>query len=893
MVRRITSLGSQLTFAQIQLRLQAAVMSVELSSRFDELLKNSKDWTSSLSLPLYFGRSAETDAVVQQVTGRSAGRVVILGEPGTGKTTLSVAVLHHEAVVRHYGGSRYFIACDAAKGRTGSCLSLIAHAFGISATDARVARAKLQDKIGADPVLIVLDNFESSWEYGCDRGDAEDVLQFLAGISGLSVILTLRGSERPRGVKWTRPFLPPLAPLSDAAAMQTSLSISDSPPEFESATRTLLGELENIPLAVVLLANLAQSEAPTSLLQRWDELKTSMLVRGDGQTRLTSLDLSIALSIHCPRMDSVPTATTLLSVLSLLPHGAAREDIHAWNVYESPHSQALSALLQTSLATRSGDQRVRVLAPIRSFMLLHHPPPDPICAPVYRHYFGLTDIWDPFKSFNTAALMLIEPEILNIESLLHHWFTGSRVEPGVVIRAVTALCVLYGQTGLGTGPIFIPSALALARDNHLDGLRAALLSVHAVLARRAAVPGDPESLFREAREIHTRLGNVNGEVDCSLSLMRFLSSKDAVPEGRRLFNLAESRGDSLLIAHSAMSLAQAYERDGKLQEAIEQHGLAISLFLDNDAEYHVALAKGRIASNYLMTGNSTKCVLLYEEALRSYQQLRDANGMLIMHIQLSHVFLLRARPIQAKEHAEQAFSMQQAQGFRDYQLCILRLAEANAMAGSHDDATATMTRLEKILSSVKPTIAGQCEIWNTRGDLALLRGDFPDARIFLSHNHVSIHRGTLTGMVLDEVLSSDALRMVVLGELECAEGNHSDALILAVASTVVCYRAGEGTTVLRGLALLAEAIDEDAAERIVLAILLPLRQLQHAVGEAIVSFRLATIALSRDKATLATKWTQRARSILEGWVPWVGVDGDTGYERTQTMSMLGDLKAER
>lgn len=124
---------------------------------------------------LYFGRQAETEAVAAAVTADESGRVTILGGPGMGKTTLSVAVLHHPSVAARFGTRRFFVPCGAAEGHS-RFITVLTAAFGIVAAEPSAAQQQLQALLGADPSLLVIDNFGSAWETAEQRLDAEQLL---------------------------------------------------------------------------------------------------------------------------------------------------------------------------------------------------------------------------------------------------------------------------------------------------------------------------------------------------------------------------------------------------------------------------------------------------------------------------------------------------------------------------------------------------------------------------------------------------------------------------------------------------------------------------------------------------------------------------------------------
>lgn len=228
--------------------------------------------------------------------------------------------------------------------------------------------------------------------------------------------ITMRGTERPRQVLWTRPFLQPLTPLSHEAAKETFLDIADDV-EDDNQFHALLKLTDNIPLALTLLANLVAVEGCTDVLHRWKSDTTSML--SDGIDRQSNLDHSIAISLSSPRMLAVPQALQLLSVLSILPDGLS--DIMLTEI-QFPFQELLgskTALLRTSLAYLSKDGRLRTLVPIREYVLKAYPPTSQLIEPLRKYLYELVGLSESFRySLASGIVARIAIDMGNIQSLL-------------------------------------------------------------------------------------------------------------------------------------------------------------------------------------------------------------------------------------------------------------------------------------------------------------------------------------------------------------------------------------------------------------------------------------------------------------------------------------------
>ncbi|KAJ7289526.1 P-loop containing nucleoside triphosphate hydrolase protein [Mycena rebaudengoi] len=267
---------------------------------------------------IFHGRESELQDLVNVLLQNSA-HVAIMGTGGMGKTSLATAAIHNPQVAAKYS-HRYFIPCYSSSTCTELATTIADH-IGLE------KGSNLQKRIAhsfahAPASLLVLDNLETPWEPLSSRSEVEEFLSLLADVPHLSLMITLRGAERPSKVKWTRPFLAPLRPLSNLAAWQTFLDIADDVHD-DSSIKELLELTGNLPLAVSLIASVAGSEGCAQALSRWKLESTWML--SDGYDQRSSLDISIMLSYTSSRM--TPGAQQLLSILSMLPDGLADVDL--------------------------------------------------------------------------------------------------------------------------------------------------------------------------------------------------------------------------------------------------------------------------------------------------------------------------------------------------------------------------------------------------------------------------------------------------------------------------------------------------------------------------------------------------------------------------------------
>ncbi|KAJ7261127.1 P-loop containing nucleoside triphosphate hydrolase protein, partial [Mycena rebaudengoi] len=379
-------------------------------------LSSSSNSSGSFSLlpafpKIFHGRESELKDVVNVLLQNSA-HVAILGTGGMGKTSLAISALHNQQVEAKYS-HRYFVPCHSSP----TCTELAATVADYIGLEKGL---NLPERIAhyfshAPPSLLVLDNLETPWEALSARSEVEEFLSLLTDVPHLGLMITLRGTERPGKVKWTRPFLAPLKPLSDVAAQQTFIEVADESHDDASITE-LLELTGNLPLAVSLIASVAGSEGCAQALARWHLESTWML--SEGYDQRSSLDISIMLSYTSSRMTW--GAQELLSILSLLPDGLADADLVQANLPIPDILACKATLIQTALAFVGQDQHLKVLVPIREHILSIHPPKNVLKLKLREHFHQILDLWNQFKNLNVADILpKISRNLGNFNTVLH------------------------------------------------------------------------------------------------------------------------------------------------------------------------------------------------------------------------------------------------------------------------------------------------------------------------------------------------------------------------------------------------------------------------------------------------------------------------------------------
>ncbi|KAJ7183693.1 P-loop containing nucleoside triphosphate hydrolase protein, partial [Mycena filopes] len=330
---------------------------------------------------IFHGREPELKHILE-VLAQDTPRIAILGGGGMGKTSLARAVLHHSETCSQFQ-CRVFVSAEPATTAI-ELAALIGLHLGLE-PGANPIKPVVQYFAGqTSPCLLVLDNLETPWEPVQSRSAVEEFISLLADVHHLALIITMRGAERPAKVQWTRPFLLPLKPLPNEAALQIFEEITDDPHLSHEKTQ-LLHFTENIPLVLDLMAHLVEYEGLSNVLTRWKTEKTSLL--SIGYDRGSNMNASIALSLSSPRI--TPWSRELLSLLSILPDGLSDAELVQSNLPINDILTCRSVLIATSLAYRDSKGRLRSLLPIREHVRKFSPPSDALVQSLRKSFHAL------------------------------------------------------------------------------------------------------------------------------------------------------------------------------------------------------------------------------------------------------------------------------------------------------------------------------------------------------------------------------------------------------------------------------------------------------------------------------------------------------------------------
>ncbi len=559
----------------------------------------------------------------------------VLGPPGVGKSTLSLAALHDPRVSERFGDQRYFVRCDAAKDRT-------ALAAEIALTVGLPLGPNLEEKLLLElsrrgDVALVLDNFETPWEGDLQNAPeflATELLSQLSTIPGVFLAASIRGSQLPSDIPWRPPI--ELAPLTQEAAREAFLKVAGEKFRDDAFLDPLIDAADRLPLALRLLADAAQAEPDlTGVYGQWEQRHVDMFQQDDSDDRLKNLAASIAISVDGARMTD--EGRRLLALLGLLPGGIAHEDLGA--VLPNASWQAAKALRRTGLAFDEQD-RLRVLAPVRQYAAKYLPPKPGDLPTAANHYLQLARDLSPKVGWEggAEAVVRLSAEWDNLETAVRHGLDTEACLPA--IHAATALFKFMVFTGTGT-----PGILLLAAEKACEleeiGLEANCIRSLGDIALARSDHSTAGARYEEALPLYRQVGSVLGEANCIMSLGNIaLARSDHSTAGARYeeaLPLYRQVGDVLGEANCIMSLGDIAIRRSDHSTAGARYEEALPLFRQVGSVLGEANCIRSLGDIALVEGEGKTASQRYREALALYEKIPEPYSIGWTHYRLARI----------------------------------------------------------------------------------------------------------------------------------------------------------------------------------------------------------------------------------------------------------------
>ena len=512
--------------------------------------------------------------VVEVVRSKSlcgtGARLVIGGPGGIGKTSVALAIFHSPELDGYLPRMRrFFISCQSMT-TASTFLSAIASSLGVEISQGD-ALSLVIEKLKAEntPLLLVLDNAESFWFDYEIQPHARTILRHICSVHTVTLLLTIRGTERPNVTVWDP--LPLLGPLGLPHARQAFLAIATDL-EADTSLDHLLKMVDYVPLAVSLLARRCQitGESATILCDRWQKEHTQLLKVG-GCDADDNIDISINLSLNSPLVRNNHNALRLLSIVSHLPAGISDEACNSMSLPDAELSAAEFLLRRLSLTYSPAPGWITTLEPVRAYIRRHRSPMPNDMSAVENWHMNLANTYGNYgpgdDEFRSASVKLAVNSA-NITFILRTHIQQCKDLAVIAIPVLAFSHFLYWTRPNGD---LLEMLLSSGTDTLDHSTRAQSLQRLGEILKMQDQYEEARLKLEDARSEFIIIGNRCGAAQCLKSLGNIFRMQDQYEDARLKLEQARSEfiviGDRLGATQCLRSLGDILQMQDRYSEA--------------------------------------------------------------------------------------------------------------------------------------------------------------------------------------------------------------------------------------------------------------------------------------------------------------------------------------
>ncbi|KAG6834863.1 hypothetical protein H0H93_006841, partial [Arthromyces matolae] len=519
---------------------------------------------------IMIGRDNERAQVIDTLLNNSRPHIAILGGGGMGKTTLALSVLNEPVVANRYP-SRFFVSCEGSSS-VSALVAEIADALRLPLANRDVYLIDAVLDSFPECSLLCLDNLETIWGVESMRSELEGLLSVLQIRVG--ILITMRGTQQPSRVTWSKPSLRPLHSLSANSSKDIFERTCGPDHPVDEFVDKLLNAVDGIPLAISLIGALLKEghETSKSLWGRWTKAQSAVLENG-GNDRLSNLETSILLSVYGPQMQANPKTIDILAMMSILPDGVSNKggaiDELAQHLPEGyDFRKALLTMQRVSvvhLSVAGASSRLRMLSPVRAFCKERLQCPlelrnsiTSFCIAQMDQHLDVTD---------AVAHEVIPEELQNVEAILTQAWADGRGS-----SLVATACIRFTNWSLYLGNPH-QELMNLALNGSLVDAKV-LGDCHLIVGKvhwRQNNLDEAEASLINAATLHRQVKDVCGEGDdlCNLGVLHM--QRDNLDKAEALFKYAAAlhrqAHDIAGEGYDLCSLGSVHMRRDNLNEA--------------------------------------------------------------------------------------------------------------------------------------------------------------------------------------------------------------------------------------------------------------------------------------------------------------------------------------
>jgi len=606
---------------------------------------------------------------------------------------------------------RFFIPCQPVT-TTSTFLSAIASSLDVDITKGDPLKLIINTLRAENiPLMLVFDNAESFWFDYKIQPHARTILRHICSICTITLLLTIRGTERPNVTLWDP--LPLLGPFTLPHARDVFLQIATDV-EPDASLDNLLMMVDCVPLALSLLARRCQimGESAASLCSRWEREHIELLKLG-GVEADDNIDISIKLSLDSPLMRGNGNALRLLSVVSHFPAGISNEACSSMSLTDAELSAAEFLLRRLSLTYSPVSGWITTLEPIRAYMRQQdHLQVDDLHAIENWHVnLASTHGHHPDDAeFPLASGKLIVNNT-NISFVLRSHIQQHR-DLAVLANAILAFSAFLQWTR-PNGDLL--EMLLSASTNDLDRhVKARCLQRLGNILLLQNQHQKAQLKLEEAHLVFINIGDRLGAAQCLRSVGNILRVRNQYKEA--WLKLEEAQlifidiGDRLGAAQCLRSLGNILRMQNQYEEARLKLEEARSIFIDTGDQLGAARCLQLLGTILRMQSQYEEALLKLEEARSIFVHIGDRRGVARCQENLGDTLRMQNQYEEARSVLEEARLIFIDLGDRlGTAHCLQRLGDILQMQDRYEEAQSKLEEARLIFIDISARLeVAQC-----------------------------------------------------------------------------------------------------------------------------------------------------------------------------------------
>jgi tetratricopeptide (TPR) repeat protein len=570
--------------------------------------------------------------------------IALIGAGGIGKTSISLAILHHDRIKRRFGDNRRFIRCDKFPASHSHLLRQLSNVIGARVENPETL-TPLRKFLSSKEMMIVLDNAESILDpQGTDAEEIYAVVEELSGFSNICICITSRISTTPPGFKHLD-----VPTLSMDAAQDTFYRIYESDVDRSNVVSGILEQLDFHPLSITLLATVAHQNKwdMNRLAREWEERRTSVLQTQHNKSLATTIELSLASPLF---RELGPDARGLLGVVAFFPQGIDEDNLKWLFPTISNRTDVFDRFCILSLTYRSNGF-ITMLAPLRDHLSPKDPKTSPLLCATKEHYFTRMSVKVNPDKPNFGETRWITSEDVNVEHLLDVFTTIDADSEDVWDACTNFMTHLVWHK---TRPTILKPKIEGLPDDHRSKLEC-LLQLSRLFG---SVGNDVERgrLLLHVLELWRERGDdmkvAATLMELSVTNRRIGLYEEGIQQAREALEVYERLGDTAEHADCLIRFAWLLHSDKQFDAAEEAASHAIDLLPEEGEQYRVCGSHRVLGNIYRSKGNTEKAIHHFEVALGIASSFNWHDFLFGIHYELASLFRLEGKLDEAQAHVE-------------------------------------------------------------------------------------------------------------------------------------------------------------------------------------------------------------------------------------------------